>query len=187
MEVKIAPSFFKSITDMYSWKNKINMVRSWFHFHFNKNFIKLLKVVLKSYPWDEGYLYDIEKAKIEEMRKYHQKQMMFEGVEQVIRDMKICENLIDIFMEKKLSFEYSDKPWFEKNDDGTYRMVSNHDDMGYRCTVYVNTRNMDRFFPKNIPDDYKEYLKKHPHEIYIAKAKYLYHKIRLERDGAWWD
>ena len=186
MEVKIAPSFFKSVADLSSWKTKFQQVRSWFHYHFNKNFFKLLKVVLKSYPWDEGYLYDIEKAKIEEMRKYHEKQQRFEGVEYVIRDMKICENLIDIFMEKKLVFEYSDRPWFEKNDDGTYRVVSNRDDMGYRCKVHVNTKNMDRFFP-NIPENYKKFLLKRPHEIYIAKAKYLYHKIRLERDGAWWD
>jgi hypothetical protein len=100
MEVKIAPSFFKSITDLDSWKSKVRRIRSWFRFHFNKDFFKLFKVVLKSYPWDEGYLYDIEKAKIEEMRKYHEKQRLFVGVEHVIRDMKICERLIDIFMEK---------------------------------------------------------------------------------------
>ena len=60
-------------------------------------------------------------------------------------------------------------------------------DFQYYCDVRVNTRNADRFLNPNLTEEQKEYWLEHPHEIYILKAKYLYHKIRNERDGEWWD
>ena len=185
MEVITAPSFFKSLKDLGSWKNKYNEVRAWFRYHFKKDFIKLLGVVLKSYPWDAGYLYDIEKAKIEEMRKHHEKQQMFVGWEYVVRDMKICERLIDIFTEKELLFDYDGDFTYTKVDGG-YK-VGTTPDFKYNCKVYVNTKNADRFLPPNIDEKQKAYWINHPHEIYLLKAKYLYHKIRLESDDTWWD
>ena len=55
------------------------------------------------------------------------------------------------------------------------------------CDVKVNTRNADRFLPQGLSEKAKQYWLDHPDEIYKLKARYLYHKIRLERDETWWD
>ena len=187
MEVIATKSFFESLKKIGSWKSKVREFWVWFTYHFfNKNFRKLAKTVYRSYPWDEVYLYYMEKAKIEEMRKYHEKYNGFVGVEQVIRDMKICESLIDIFTEQRKLFHYDGDVVFNKLEDGTCSMGTTPD-FKYHCDVKVNTKNADRFLPYGITEKQRQYWIDNPHEIYILKAKHLYHKIRLERDGYWWD
>ena len=68
-------------------------------------------------------------------------------------------------------------------ENGDYEMKPT-DDFKYRCLVNVNTKNIDRFVTDKKSQYY--YLK-NPHELYLRKAKYLYHKIRYEHDGEWWD
>lgn len=164
--------------------SKIKSFWWWFVYHFfNKNFRSLRRVLMRSWPWDEGYLYELEQAKIREMRMYHQYHKRFVGVEYVIRDMKLCESLIDIFTEKYLLFHY--------DRDVTDCMLkgngSNVQTPKYICDVRVNTKNIDRFIDPNTPTNIRQYYVEHPHELYILKAKHLYHKIRLENDGTWWD
>lgn len=185
MKVETNQSFFKSLKEIDSIKNKYYHVRAWFKYHFNKDFFRVLKAVLKSYPWDCSFLYYIEKAKIAEMITYHEKYKRFVGWENVVRDMKICYKLIDIFTEEKELFKYTGKVKFipiEGSND--YEM--NGDDLKYHCLVKVNTKNIDRFIG-NRPKDIKKYWLEHPHELYILKAKALYHKIRCEHDSEWWD
>ena len=43
------------------------------------------------------------------------------------------------------------------------------------------------FVPGGKDNPHIEHWKEHAHEIYIAKAKHLYHKIREQYDGRWWD
>lgn len=183
MKVEVASSFFESLKRMGSLGSKFRSICFWFRYHFNKDFFKLFKTLLKSYPWDEGFLYDLEKAKIEEMRKYHERVQRFEGVEYTIRDMKICESLIDIFTGKRDLFHYDGDIKFIKNEDGHYELKKT-DDFKYHCDVYANTKNMNRF----VHDEklYDFYIN-HPDELYQLKAKYLYHKIRYDNDGSWWD
>ena len=118
------------------------------------------------------------------MIEYHKKANMFVGVEYVIRDMELCVKLIDIFNEDGINlFHYTGGLKFmpiEGSDD----FEVNDDNLQYHCDVKVNMKNIDRFVNN---DAEKNMFQNSPHELYIAKAKYLYHKIRLERDGAWWD
>lgn len=187
MKIVTAPEFFDSVKRVFSFRGKLREFWGWFTYHFfNKNFRKLVRTLYKSYPWDEMYLYYMEKAKIEEMRKYHEKWQRFVGVEQVIRDMRICESLIDIFTEKKAMFHYTGGLTYTKLENGDYEMGATPD-FKYICDVNVNVRNADRFLPQGINEKQRQYWIEHPHEIYILKAKHLYHKIRLERDGQWWD
>ena len=58
------------------------------------------------------------------------------------------------------------------------------DDFKYNCDVYVNTKNIDRFCENEYQ---KKYFLEYPDNLYVKKAKNLYHKIRLERDEMWWD
>ena len=48
----------------------------------------------------------------------------------------------------------------------------------------VNTKNIDRFCENEYQ---KKYFLEYPDNLYVKKAKNLYHKIRMERDEMWWD
>lgn len=183
MKVQVSSSFFESLKNLNSLKNKWYSVRGWFKYHFNKGNNNLMKVAWKGRPWDIDFLYELEKSKIEEMIAYHEKEQRYVGVENDIRDMKICVKLIDIFTEKADLFHYDGELKFVPIE-GTDKCEVKGDGLKYNCDVKVNTRNANRF-AKN--EFMMEHYKKYPHELYIAKAKYLYHKIRLERDDAWWD
>lgn len=185
MEVRVADSFLKSLKRIGSWEDKWLTFKGWVKYHFfNRNFHTFLKTAFNTYPWDYTFLYELEKAKIEEMRKYHERRLSFVDSEFVVRDMKICENLIDIFLEKKNLFHIDGGLKFEKTEDGRGCRIGFTDDFKYNCDVVVNVKNIDRFVKnkKSIP-----YYLERPHELYILKAKHLYHKIRFERDEEWWD
>lgn len=167
-------------------------IRSWFRYTFNKYHVKLVNEAFKGRPWDEGFLIDLEAAKIREMVDYHQRVQRFEGVEYVIRDMKLCLSLIEIFTGKRDIFHYTGKLEFVEADKETEKdlgekglfELKESPDFKYHCDVVVNTKNADRFV--NDKRTINFYLE-HPHELYELKARYLYHKIRFEREEEWWD
>lgn len=160
----------------------ISETRCWIKYHFSREFLKLLKTVLKGYPWDIRYLYELERAKIEEMYRYHEKHHKKEFYRYTVRDMRICMSLINIFSERRELFHFTGESRFIPIED-TDCVEVNPGDLEYHCDVYVNTRNIDRFLNK----DSQEWCLRHPHELYIIKARRLYHKIRVERDFEWWD
>lgn len=160
---------------------KIGEGREWMRYHFSKDFLGLLKTVLKSYPWDEHYLYELERAKILEMCRYQERRRTFVGSEYTIRDMKICMSLIDIFNSNDTDlFHYTGEVKYIPIE-GTDEIEVDSRDLVYHCDVYVNSRNAGRFLSEGQQES------RHPHELYIEKARSLYHKIRLERDFEWWD
>ena len=167
-------------------------VRSWFRYTFNKYHRKLVKEAFNGRPWDEGYLFGIEAAKIKEMVDYHQRVQRFEGVEYVIRDMKICLSLIEIFTGKRDTFHYTggfkfveaDKEAEKELGEEGLLEIKETPDFKYHCDVAVNTKNVDRFV---IDKRATKFYLEHPHELYELKARYLYHKIRYYREQEWWD
>lgn len=167
---------------------------SWFRYTFDKSHIRLVKEAFNGRPWDEGYLLDLEYAKIKEMKAYQERTQRFEGVEYVIRDMGICLSLIEIFTGKRSTFEYEGNlefvdadPKFGVDENGEPLKEIKPGNLKYICKVRVNTKNADRFIPKGLSDNIRKYWIEHPDEIYIAKARYLYHKIRYEKEQEWWD
>ena len=119
------------------------------------------------------------------MLNYHEKNKRFEGWEIVVRDMRICISLIDIFTERRnlFHYDYDGDIVFKPIGDDDYELT-NTPDFEYHCDVKVNLKNLSRFVDnKNM----FKFYEKSPHEFYILKAKTLYHKIRLEHDGEWWD
>lgn len=162
-------------------------IRSWFKFTFSKNHIRLMKEAYKGRPWDFSYLWDLEYAKIKEMADYIEKSNSFVGVEYVVRDMRICLSLIEIFSDKRDLFHFDFKP-LEKNDEnydgGVTVKAVGIPDSEYKCHVNVNLKNINRFVDDK--DAQKWYIE-YPHELYELKARYLYHKIRREREMGWWD
>ena len=165
--------------------NAYHSIRSWFKFTFNKNHIRLMKEAYRGRPWDFGYLWDLEYAKIKEMADYLEKSNRFVGVEYVVRDMRICLSLIEIFSDKRDLFHFDGKLLNdEKCNRGVTVKAVGIPDFEYKCHVNVNLKNISRFVDDK--DAQKWYIN-YPHEFYELKARYLYHKIRREREMKWWD
>lgn len=184
MKVQAAPSFFESLKKIDSLEDKYYRVRGWIKYHFTKDFWKIIITAFKGYPWQENFLYELEKAKINEMMNYQKKSNRFVNVEYVIRDMQICINLIDIFNgDDTRYFHYDGGLQFVPIKDSDNIEVKT-DKLVYHCDIKVNTKNVDKFVND---DKIKKYFIEHPHELYILKAKKLYHKIRYEHDAEWWD
>ena len=192
MKVAATNKFFEDLKNIMhpSLGSKLREAWYWVRMHTKKRFLKVLKATLKSYPYDSSFMLDIEKAKILEMADYLEANDRFVGVEFAVRDLRICAKLIDIFNgdETKLYHHNGDIEFVKsdvKGEDGedTYEMKPT-DDFEYVCDVNVNMKNIDRFI---INEHEKEYFTKYPHELYKRKARYLYHKIRLEKEELWWD
>lgn len=163
--------------------------RSFFKYSFSKPHRDLMVEAWTSRPWDHSYLYQLEYEKIKEMVQYHEAHKSFVDVEYVIRDMKLCLSLLEIMLERRSLFHFDGNLIFvdteEKDEDGNpLKELKGSPDFKYRCDVKVNLRNMKRFVSNE--KAYESYNKM-PHELYELKAKRLYHKIRYERDGTWWD
>lgn len=186
MKITLAPSFFKSLRNLGSLKSKWYSLRGWFKYHFNKENRHLMRTAWKGRPWDYSFLYDLEKAKLQEMIAYHEKHKRYVGVENDIKWMKLCVNLIDIFTDRKELSHFTGDLKF-KPVPGSSDKELDGSDLVYHCDVRVNTKNAHRFVPHGNKNPMMAYWKEHADEIYKKKAKYLYHKIRNEKDESWWD
>lgn len=186
MKVEVAPTFFKSLKSVFSPKAAFRRWFSRIKYRRTKGYKNLLKTLKNGDPWDYLFLDYLEKAKIEEMRDYISKTKRFVGWENVVRDMNICISLIDIFTEKKELYTYKglDSMNFVQIEGTDDYEIKFDKEPEYVCLVNVNLKNIKRFCNKNGEEDF---MRKNPHELYIAKARALYHKIRLEKDRHWWD
>lgn len=175
----------------YFWKiyfeDKYWSCRSWIKYHLRRRFFNIVKTCLKTYPWDYSYLYQIEEAKLKEMLDYHKNSHIVceESRQQKIRTIQWALNMLHIIQNESDYFDYRGGIKFEliedKDDDGKPLYRANMDDLEYIQKCKVNIQNYKRFnLPKNIID-------LHPHELYVEKARYLYHKIRLNYEQIWWD
>lgn len=188
MKVTVAPSFLKSLRKIGTLRSKFNGVIYWIKVHTKKRFLRVLKTALSGYPFDHIYLIELEKAKLNEIADYLEESDRFVGVEFAVRDIRICCNLIDIFTGKRVLFHYDGDLKFvesdKKDENGKPLMELNGDDLKYSCDVKVNIKNASRFVKD---EKFIKFYTEHPHELYELKARYLYHKIRYEREQEWWD
>lgn len=158
--------------------------------HFIKNMWKLVKIALfnkvkyktvdeaiNGYSFDFGYLYNLELAKLKEMVDYFSKYGISADNDKYIKQIKLAIKLLQIVINEE---GYH----FEHNIDG--EKTGKFTDMNkYVCDVDVNVKNAHRFV-KNETERYF-YVEHYPHELYLLKAKYLYHKLRDYFEQTWWD
>ena len=158
-----------------------------------KNIFKSIKIAIKhpeTYDiideaingewYDYGYLYNLEKKKLIEMKKYFDEHGIAEGKENVVKKIDLAIKLLEIANEEENFFGY------RFLDEERLPYSKNLDDE-YYCKVKVNVKNVNRFFDTENNDFLKQHLMKHPDEIYIKKAQYLYHKLRYYFEQYWWD
>lgn len=137
------------------WKD----IRGWWWHNMNKAHFHLVKEAWLSYPFDFAFLYELEKAKLQEMYAYFSKAKYLypDNYASYCRDISICIKLIDIFLEE------------EANPD-----------------VYINKRNWKRFMDFE-EDRFDDFFEKFPGILRAYKARHLYYKIRLYKTEHWWD
>ncbi|MBP5722805.1 MAG: hypothetical protein J6X18_04435 [Bacteroidales bacterium] len=182
MEVQFNP---ETLFRKYPWYVKAYYsLRYFFRHTLGKHHMNVVKTAFNGDPWDEGYLLELEYAKIKEMREWQKEKDRYVGVEFTVRDMDICLSLLEIMMGKRIPFHIEGKLLSEPTgEEGMYRIVESPD---FKCVtdVYVNARNADRFV-KN--EKVRDFYLRHLDELYVLKARHLYHKIRADREEGWWE
>ena len=161
---------------------------SWVCVHTRRPFLKLLGTVLRSWPYDADDLYEIEKAKLEEIlnqfERMKEKNTYTCSTDEDIRDLRLCISLLDKIVNESKLYDYLGDLKLVKDPEnkGCYKFHKS-ENWKYICKVNVNFNNISRFSSPI----YFDFYRSTPHELYLRKAKYLYHKIRYERDDGWWD
>lgn len=129
-------------------------------------------------PWDYEYLLKLEQYKIREMCKYFQKSQLTVNWELQVRDLKLCDKLIEIVLEEDKYY----RSWLHN----CYGSVP-HQQLPF--PVYVNSKNYKRFMPtvSNFKQDNVHIQASMNISLRQQKALYLYNKIRIYRMEYWWD
>jgi hypothetical protein len=154
-------------------------VKCWFRTSFNKRHFKFVWKAFKSYPFDIWYDFETQRARFEELAYYHEHSNIAQDDEEHARQIRLAIKMIDIFTEKKELYHFTGEAEFKDLGNGTSELLPGN--LEYHCDVYVNTRNIDRFIPK---DRQKMFLKM-PHDLYIEKAWTIYCQI-LKDYMLWW-
>lgn len=157
-----------------------------FRFFTNKLFRKYILYAIKAPEFEADYMYIIEKHYLEFVLDYMQKGLystedtynhITKWMEIALYLNDVITNTVDLY---HFDGDYELVP-YEKNPKLS-RLVT--DKLIYYCDVNVNLNNMTRFVTD---EKRKEFIKSHPHELYMIKAKELYHKIMCNYLSTWWD
>ena len=135
-------------------------------------------------PWDYGFLLKLEQYKIREMCKYFKKSQLVVGWELQVRDLTICDKLIDIILEEDKQYQI----WLHSNYNISAK--DRWQNKGLKFPIYVNVRNYKRFLPQARYDaiDMSPFLiENFKISLRQQKALFLYNKIRAYRMQHWWD
>ena len=135
-------------------------------------------------PWDYGFLLKLEQYKIREMCKYFKKSQLVVGWELQVRDLTICDKLIDIILEEDKQYQ----SWLHSNYNISAK--DRWQNKGLKFPIYVNVRNYKRFLPQaryNATDMLPFLIENFKISLRQQKALYLYNKIRAYRMQHWWD
>lgn len=185
MKVFAQDSFFKSLKRTFGFGYRFRKLKGWFRYHFRKDFFRILKTALKGYPYDYGYLLDLERAKLTEMANYLERSALVEGYERKVEQIRTCIRLIDIINENgELTYDYEGHMNFIPCKDNPELYEMDNSSLKYICKINVNFRNFDRFIKNK---DLKDFYDNYPHEFYLIKARQLYHKLRANYEEGWWD
>ena len=135
-------------------------------------------------PWDYGYLLKLEQYKIREMCRYFKKSQLVVGWELQVRDLTICDKLIDIILEEDKQYQ----SWLHSNYNISAK--DRWQNKGLKFPIYVNVRNYKRFLPQaryDATDMVPFLIENFKISLRQQKALYLYNKIRAYRMQYWWD
>lgn len=131
---------------VYDIENGIKNLKYWF------------SIIWKLYPWDTIYLIEIEEHQLKRMLNYFIKSDLAENNDMIVRDIRLCLSLIEIYKNEGENVEY------------------------------VNIKNYKRFIPTLTEDHFNDKLiNLTKGAIAQQKAFALYNKIRSYNMQMWWD
>ena len=173
--------------------SSINFFKNIRYISGGRNKAGLYKRVKKSQPWDYLFLLEMELEYLKYMKKYFNKSIFWEVIH--IRELDWAIKILDSYLHKQ--YFHFDYPDFNENtkvsiiDNGKLNLSALKGE--YKCDVYVNTKNVKRFFQKSAQysdeayDKLINYILEQPHELYIVKLWNLYSKIRTRFTQYWYD
>ena len=170
-------------------------IKRWKRYKLNKEHLDLVWEAWKGYPFDHGYLLELEEKKLKEMLIYHKERTIVpvsdEQRKEIIWSLELAYKLLHIINNDTDLFHFENKTpsenMFVKSDekiDGEecYEINKNYHHE-YFCDCKVNLRNIKRFCnEKQIP-----FYERMPHEVYLLKARHIYYMIRERYEELWWD
>lgn len=132
--------------------------------------------LLQHYPFESNYNYEVLQLCLKKSIYYFENANLYIHTNHINRNlmwMKIAVGLLDIILEKRSLYYYT-----------------NHK---YKCEVYVNQKNKDRY--AILCTDYvlgkvrksTRMYDKYPHELYKEKALVLLMRILQTYGKDWWD
>lgn len=129
----------------------------------DRNKLRLIKRVKQFYPFDYGYLLDIEIEALKQMAEYQESKGICVNSKRYAEQMRTAIKVLKIALDGNIQHDKDFKQWW--------------------MPVYVNTRNYRRFFLVDL--DINNPLIKC--SIRQEKAWHLYCKIREYFMRTWWD
>lgn len=159
-----------------------------------KNLIKWFRLVWKDRDWDDHFIFEALKFKIQNTSKYIGTKQRFVGWEDEVRYMNICVKLIDRIQEDWYQMEYMDY------EDSKIEFVPSGEDR-YRMEETVTRNDLKSYIDKH-PNSKKQISKQQKFKSYLktergtalaigvhrhVKARKLLFKILEEKIQGWWD
>ena len=192
-------------------------VRCWFRHNWNKEHWALIKAAFHSYPWDSWFITDLEERQIDKYLEHFTKTqlMVDEQYNEIMKTLRWAKHCIHSINNESDLFHYDGEiisvpqkknektgEWEDagegepmmtgerKVDEGpkfelwrmdTDRLIYNYD--GPR----VNRRNAARFLNKQWVESERFQKGDMDHELYVAKCRHIYYRIREQYTDLWWD
>ena len=168
----------------YNIKYKIQNLRYMLEINFNRCHLATLSAVFSGYSNTDEYIYSVTRLQLKELLRNMQKKKYAtaETYDSMCKWIALAIRMLDITLGDVDCFHYTgDMKFIQDSEDIT---TVNMDDIVYHCDVNVNTKNIRRFVNN---DDIVKFYTERPHELYVLKAKYLFHKIMFKYSDSWWD
>ena len=168
----------------YKVKDKFYDIVEYFRYNTNKYHRATRHMHNCAMPWNGMDMWKIEECLIDENIHYfkHHQRMVDEQYKEIMDSLTLAKRLLNIINNETDLFHFTRDLKEVKLPDGSYELEG---DLGYVADVYVNSKNWYRFMPDS--DFTRDVLDKMPHELYMAKAKSLYGKVRAKYTDYWWD
>lgn len=129
----------------------------------DRNKLRLIKRVKQFYPFDYGYLLNIEIEALKQMAEYQESKGICVNSKRYAEQMRTAIKVLEIALDGNIQCSNDFKQWW--------------------MPVYVNTKNYKRFFSKDLKIEDPLVIC----SIREEKAWHLYCKIREYFMRTWWD
>lgn len=162
-----------------------------------KNIVKWFKIVWKDRDYDDSFIFEALKFKIENTAKYTERRKWFVGWEIEVSRMRTCVELINRIQNDYYGVEYLD--YQESNHNFVESDIRDDDgDMMYEMKSELISENFDQYFKKygstyrKVIKEYGDSLNKDSLALRVSnknhqKAKKLLFNILEKHIESWWE